>query len=65
MDKPALLTKTEVEEYLRISHMTLQNLMKNHGLPFIKLGKRVLFRRSEIEAYLESRTVRAGGRRAS
>jgi excisionase family DNA binding protein len=64
MDKHILLTKAEVEEYLRISHMTLQNLMKNHGLPFIKLGKRVLFRRAEIEAYLESRTVRKSGKTA-
>jgi excisionase family DNA binding protein len=53
-----LLTKAEVEEYLRISHMTLQNLMKKHSLPYIKMGKRVLFRRTEIDAFLEAKTVR-------
>ena len=54
------MTKKEVQAYLRISHMTLQNLMKDQKFPYIKLGKRVLFRRSEIDTYLESKTVRKG-----
>lgn len=53
-----LLTKKEALEYLRISHDTLQRLMKNRAFPFIKLKKKVLFRRSDIEKWLESKIVK-------
>lgn len=55
-----LMTRQEVIEFLRISPMTLHRLMKERKFPFIKLGKRVLFRRSEIDSYLESNTVKKG-----
>jgi excisionase family DNA binding protein len=58
MKYPDLMTKAEVMDYLRISRATLQRLMKDFAFPFIKFGKRVLFRRSEIDAYLESKTVK-------
>jgi excisionase family DNA binding protein len=58
MEQEVLMTKKEVQAYLRISHMTLQNLMKRHSLPYIKLEKRVLFRRSDIDAYLEAHLVK-------
>jgi len=58
MEKKDLMTREEVMEYLRISNMTLHRLMKEHKFPYIKLGKRVLFRQSEIDAYLEEKTVR-------
>jgi len=55
-----LLTKAETLKYLRISNRTLYLLMKRHEFPYIKLGKRVLFRRTEIDAFLESKTIRKG-----
>jgi len=56
MEEDRLLTKKEVLEYLRISRSTLDHsLMKE--IPYIKLGKRVLFRKSDIDAYLEKKTV--------
>jgi excisionase family DNA binding protein len=58
MEMKDLMTRAEVIDYLRISNMTLHRLMKEHKFPYIKMGKRVLFRRSEIDAYLESKTVR-------
>jgi DNA binding domain, excisionase family len=58
--KEKLMTKADVEDYLRISHMTLQNLMKNHKFPYIKLGKRVLFRKEDIDKYLEAHIVGGG-----
>ena len=57
MEEDRLLTKKEVLEYLRVSRSTLDHrLMKE--IPYIKLGKRVLFRKSDIEAYLKSKTVK-------
>jgi len=57
MEMKDLMTREEVMDYLRISNMTLHRLMKNHKFPYIKLEKKVLFRRSEIDAFLESKTV--------
>lgn len=58
MENPNLMTQAEVAEYLRVSRLTIHRLMKKHAFPYIKMGKRVLFRRSEIDAYLESKTVK-------
>ncbi len=60
MKNDDLMTKSEVMAYLRISLGTLNRLIKRHAFPFVKLERRVLFRRSEIDAYLESKTVRKG-----
>ena len=53
-----LLTRKETMEYLRISRGMLDRIMKRRDLPFIKLGKKVLFRKLDIDAFLESKTVR-------
>jgi excisionase family DNA binding protein len=51
------LTKREAAEYTRVSIATLERLMRK-GLPHIKLERRVLFRREDIDRWLESKTVR-------
>ena len=51
------LTKKELMAYLKISRTTVDGLMK-HGLPHIKLERRVLFRRADVDAFLESKMVR-------
>lgn len=58
MDKTVLMTKKEVMEYLRISHDTLHRLMKQRAFPYIKLERKVLFKKSDIEKFLESKKVR-------
>jgi len=62
MDEDILLTRKEVMKLLRISHDTLHRLMKEGLLVYIKLEKsrrgKVLFRRSDIDAFLESKTIR-------
>jgi excisionase family DNA binding protein len=60
MEKDDLMSKKDVMEYLKISHQTLFRLMKSYAFPYIKLERRVLFRRSEIDKFLESKTVRKG-----
>ncbi len=57
MVEDRLLTKRELQEYLRISRSTLeQRIMKE--IPYIKLGRRVLFKMSDIEKYLESKKIK-------
>jgi excisionase family DNA binding protein len=53
-----LMTRTEAMRFLRISKRTLYLLMKTRDIPFFKLKRKVLFRRSELEAWLESKRVK-------
>jgi len=48
------LTAREAQAYLKIGHNLLLKL-RREGLPCIKLEKRVLFRKSDIDRYMESR----------
>lgn len=58
MNKDLLMTKKEVQEYLKISHGTLYILMKRGAFPYIKLDRKVLFRKRDIDAFLESRLIK-------
>ncbi len=58
MTERAFLTKAEAAEYMRVSRATVDRLMKSRGLPFIKLEKKVLFRKKDIDAFLEKRLVK-------
>lgn len=51
------MTKTELMEYLRISRGTIDKLMKRRELPFVKLDKKVLFLKRDIDAFLEKKRV--------
>jgi excisionase family DNA binding protein len=57
--KSVLITATAAAEYMGISPATLQywRSMSTHKIPYIKVGGRVLYRISELEKWLESRTV--------
>ena len=58
MDKDRLLTKDEAAKYLRISVTTLGRMIRQREIPHIKLGRRVLFKMSDIDKYLESKKVK-------
>jgi excisionase family DNA binding protein len=58
-----LMSRAEVMEYLKISHQTLYKLMKLNAFPYIKMERKVLFRKSDIDAYLEAHMVRPAGRK--
>jgi|GEM_PF-6324115 len=51
------MTKAEVMAYLKISLPTLNRLLKKGAFPYYKLERRVLFRKNEIDAFLEARIV--------
>jgi excisionase family DNA binding protein len=56
--EPKFLTKKELEQYLRISHGTVDKLMKTRQIPFIKVGKKVLFRKADVDRWIESKLVK-------
>ncbi len=58
MEGRDLITKQEVMEYLRISHQTLFRLMKQSAFPYFKLDRKVLFRKADIDKWLESKLVK-------
>lgn len=54
----AFLTKKELGEYLSISHGTVDKLMATKQIPFIKVGKKVLFRKADVDRWIESKIVK-------
>jgi excisionase family DNA binding protein len=56
--KETFLTVREAADYLRISRQTLSKLRTGAGLPFIRVGRKVLFRVSDLDGFMESRVVR-------
>jgi len=50
------LDNQEASEYLRISVTALYNLRRNKGLPFIKLGKKVLYSREALNNFVQTQT---------
>ena len=48
-----LMNRREVGEYLRIGPTRLDELLTKKGLPHFRFGRRVLFRKSEVDAWLE------------
>jgi len=57
MQSPENMTKDEVAKYLRVSRATVTRLM-NEGLPHIKLSRRVLFRKADVDHWLGTKTVK-------
>lgn len=44
-----------VEDMLNISTRTLQHYRTNHMIPYLKIGNKIYYKRSDIEAYMEAR----------
>jgi len=53
-----LLTRSELMEYLKIKQGTLRKLMLRNEFPYFKLERRVLFRKFDIDKWLESKRVK-------
>ncbi len=56
------LTRREAAEYLGVSPGTLAvwAATGRYPLPFVRVGSRVYYRRSDLDAFIASRTVCAG-----
>ncbi len=56
--RPQLLTVGEVATMLRVSNMTVYRLIKNGEMPAVRVGKGYRIRESELQRFLEERSVR-------
>ena len=53
-----LLTEKEVQELYKINVKTLQReRCSGSGIPYVKLGRRVRYKVSDINTYLEKKTI--------
>jgi excisionase family DNA binding protein len=62
-DKPvphtALMTVEQVSDYLQVSRRTVYDLRKANAIPFVRIGGQFRFRRAEIDAWINERTIKA------
>lgn len=58
-----LFDRTRAAEYIGVRPQTLAvwAITGRYGLPMIKVGRAVRYRRSDLDKWLESRTVMSGG----
>ena len=57
VEKEGFLTREEVMEYLRISRTSLYMLMKSGAFPYYRLERKILFKKSDIDAFMEAHKV--------
>lgn len=58
-DKLDLLTVEELADALRRAPKTIRNWVAKRQIPFVMLGRRVLFRRKSIETWLERKEFKS------
>lgn len=51
-DTNELLTDKEAAQFLRLSTLTLWRLRKRGDLPFVRLATKLLYRRSDLIAFI-------------
>ena len=51
--EPRLLSQQDAASYLGISYWTVRDLVFRHELPHVKIGRRILVDRIDLDAYLE------------
>lgn len=52
METPDLLTSAEVAAMMRVSHVTLQRWRDSNKLPYVRVGRTIRYRRTDVEALL-------------
>jgi excisionase family DNA binding protein len=57
------MTRREAAEYLGLSPATLEVWASTgrYSLPFVKVGRRAFYRRSDLDEWIRSRTVQFAG----
>lgn len=53
-----LLSQADLLEYLQIGRTTLFKLLKNNEIPHIRLGRKILYRKADIDAWLETKRIK-------
>ena len=57
---PFALNTNEAARYLGVSPKTVFNLRKQYALPHSRINRRVVFRRTDLDAFLEKTNSHAG-----
>ena len=52
------MTRQELQEYLRISRASVFKLLKANEIPVIRIGRKLLFRKDDIDRWLDSKVVK-------
>ena len=52
LKEDSLMTAEDVCKYLQISTRTCQNMRNSRMVPYVKVGKKILFRRSDINEFV-------------
>lgn len=58
--EPRLVSQQEAADYLGISYWTVRDLTFRGEIPFIKIGRRVLVDRLDLDAYLDRSKIHPG-----
>ena len=51
-----LLTVSEIAEIFRVGRSKAYDIVGKREIPYIRIGREIRFRRSDIDAYLKSKT---------
>lgn len=59
MQKPQLLNRNDAADYISVRPQTLSvwATTGRYSLPFIKVGRKVFYRREDLDNFLTNRTV--------
>lgn len=56
--KDHLLSVKESSIYLNLAKITVYKFVSSRQIPFIKVGRRVLFRKQDLDKWLEQKSVK-------
>lgn len=59
MEDKALWTKSDVAERLGVTVRTINNWIAQNRIAYIKIGRNVRFRPSDVEDYIQRNTIEA------
>jgi hypothetical protein len=63
---PVNLNEAEAADYLKLSHRTLQGYrVKGCGPAFACLGRRIIYRRTDLDAWVASHVVQSTSQRSA
>lgn len=58
--QPRLLSQKEAAAYLGISYWTLRDLCFQGDFPFVRIGKRILIDRADLDDYIKRSKIHQG-----